>query len=48
MKNESVKDASRFQNFLGMVVVVVEWMPPDIPPVDRALDDRGDLATGFA
>lgn len=48
MKNESVKDASRFQNFLGMVVVVVEWMPPDIPPADRALDDRGDLATGFA
>jgi len=23
-------------------------MPPDIPPADRALNDRRDLATGFA
>ena len=33
--------------FFGMVMVV-RWMSPDIPPVDRTLDDRGDHATGFA
>ena len=31
-----------------VVMVVVGWMPPDIPPADRALDDRGDLPTGIA
>lgn len=31
-----------------VMVVVVGWMPPDIPPADCALDDHGDLATDIA